>query len=149
MRRFVTTLIAALSLFAISLGTATTAEAAVARMQIYSVVWDPAGRDTRANWHLNQEFVRIKNTSRVAINISGYLLHDRAGWSYRFPRTIVPAGQTVYVHTGKGTNRPAHRYWGRGNYVWNNTGDQATLRDYNGRHLDSCSWGDRYSWKRC
>ncbi|MQA11842.1 MAG: lamin tail domain-containing protein [Pseudonocardiaceae bacterium] len=152
MRRFATTLLAALSVFAISLVTAVPAEAA-ARMQIYSVVWDLAGSDSGTNWHLNQEFVRIKNTSRVAINVTGYRLHDQAGWTYRFPQTTMAAGQTVYVHTGKGTNNPWHRYWGRGPgrgaYVWNNTGDNATLRDNLGRYLDNCSWGDSGTWKRC
>lgn len=149
MRRFATTLLAVLSVFAISLVTVVPAQAATARMQIYSVVWDPAGKDTRTNWHLNQEFVRIKNTSRVAINITGYRLHDRAGWRYFFPQTTVAAGQTVYVHTGKGRNNPWHRYWGRSAYVWNNTGDNATLRDNLGRYLDNCSWGSSGTWKRC
>lgn len=149
MRKFAATLLASLSVFALSLVSAIPAQAAAARMQIYSVVWNPAGKDTRTNWHLNQEFVRIKNTSRVAINISGYRLHDQAGWTYRFPQTTVAAGQTVYVHTGKGTNNTWHRYWGRGAYVWNNTGDNATLRDNLGRYLDNCSWGRSGTWKRC
>jgi hypothetical protein len=31
-------------------------------------------------------------------------------------------------------------YWGSGNYIWNNTGDTATLRNASGKTLDTCSW---------
>jgi hypothetical protein len=44
------------------------------------------------------------------------------------------------VHTGKGTNTTSHKYWGRSWYVWNNTGDKATLRRADGTWIHSCSW---------
>jgi hypothetical protein len=30
--------------------------------------------------------------------------------------------RVVKIHTGKGANSQTDRYWGRGWYVWNNTG---------------------------
>lgn len=30
-------------------------------------------------------------------------------------------------------------YWGSGNYIWNNTGDTATLRNASGKTVDTCS----------
>jgi hypothetical protein len=55
----------------------------------------------------------------------------------------------VQVHTGKGTNTSAHRYWGRSWYVWNNTGDTAYLRYPAGTTADTCSWGKTGSSKYC
>jgi hypothetical protein len=49
----------------------------------------------------------------------------------------------VTVHTGKGTNgKPgaADRYWGSGNYIWNNTGDTATLRSATGKTINTCKF---------
>jgi hypothetical protein len=46
----------------------------------------------------------------------------------------------VKIHTGKGTNTQTDRYWGKSWYVWNNTGDTATLRDNRGRLLDRCTF---------
>jgi hypothetical protein len=59
-------------------------------------------------------------------------------------------GATVKIHTGKGTNTAYHRYWGRGWYVWNNTGDKATLRNKAGTVKDTCAWTSRGSgYKYC
>ena len=44
------------------------------------------------------------------------------------------------IHTGKGANTQTDRYWGKSWYVWNNTGDTATLRDARGRLLDRCTY---------
>ena len=35
----------------------------------------------------------------------------------------------------------AHRYWGASSYVWNNTGDKATLKNNAGAKVDTCTWG--------
>jgi len=65
---------------------------------------------------------------------------DAQGHVYKFGTFKLAAGARVYVHTGKGTNTASHRYWQRGWYVWNNTGDKATLRRADGTWIDSCSW---------
>ncbi|HET6529553.1 MAG TPA: lamin tail domain-containing protein [Actinoplanes sp.] len=56
-------------------------------------------------------------------------------------RTDIPlgAGKRVYLHTGKGTDAQ-HRYQGSGNYIWNNTGDTAYLRNAAGKTIDTCTW---------
>ena len=53
------------------------------------------------------------------------------------------------MHTGKGTNTSTHRYWQRGSYVWNNTGDEATLRNASRTTVDSCSWGSTGDYTTC
>lgn len=44
------------------------------------------------------------------------------------------------IHAGKGTNTQTDRYWGHSWYVWNNTGDRATLEDADGHVLDQCPY---------
>jgi Lamin Tail Domain len=46
----------------------------------------------------------------------------------------------VKIHTGQGANSQADRYWAKSWYVWNNTGDTATLRDAGGHLLDQCTF---------
>jgi hypothetical protein len=52
------------------------------------------------------------------------------------------AGKQAIIHTGKGTtyttSASTHLYWGRGWYVWNNTGDKVTLRRADGSLKDTC-----------
>jgi len=46
-----------------------------------------------------------------------------------FPSFKLGAGKSVRLHTGQGTNSSTDLYWGKGWYVWNNTGDKAIIRD--------------------
>ena len=55
------------------------------------------------------------------------------------PTQIKPHGY-VKIHTGQGANTQTDRYWGKSWYVWNNTGDTATLRDAGGHLLDQCTF---------
>ena len=58
----------------------------------------------------------------------------------------------VKIHTGDGNNTSTDRYWGSGNYIWNNAGDTATLKDAKGKKLDTCSYsdpGENNSQKKC
>jgi len=47
----------------------------------------------------------------------------------------------VKIHTGHGADTAKNGYWGQSNYVWNNTGDKATLVRAGGRVVDFCKWG--------
>ncbi len=106
------------------------------------VRYDPAGSDSGSNRHLNREIVIVENRSGRTKRITGWTLRDPAGHVYRFPGTRLRPGRHVTVHTGSGRNNPGDRYWGQSNYVWNNTGDRAILRNKNGARVDTCAWGD-------
>ncbi|MFE9660182.1 lamin tail domain-containing protein [Streptomyces sp. NPDC005955] len=110
-------------------------------LHLGTIQYDSPGSDrptTRSK--LNAEWVNIHNSSRSAIQLKGYKLKDDTGYTYTFGSYKIGAGKTVKVRTGKGTNASGVRYWGRGNYVWNNDGDRARLLKPNGSRLDSCSW---------
>ncbi|MFI0236483.1 lamin tail domain-containing protein [Streptomyces sp. NPDC016845] len=109
------------------------------------IQFDSPGSDTRSNTSLNGEWVNIHNSSRSAIQLKNYKLKDRTGYTYTFGSYKIGAGKTVKVRTGKGRNAAGVRYWGRGSYVWNNTGDKARLIKPNGSQLDSCTWTRRGS----
>ncbi|OON72065.1 lamin tail domain-containing protein [Streptomyces tsukubensis] len=118
-------------------------------LHIGLVQFNSPGKDTRTNASLNGEWVNIHNNSRSPLQLKGYKLKDNTGYTYTFGSYRVGAGKTVKVRTGKGKNVSGVRYWGRGSYVWNNTGDKARLIKPNGSLRDSCSWGGKGSTKNC
>src|SRR5690606_41952135 len=108
MRRSIATALLAVGMLSFSLLTALPAEAA-ARMQIASVQYDSPGRDRGGKASLNAERVKLRNTSRVPVNITRFRLHDRQGPTYRFPQTTALAVQEITVQPGRGKNKPWHR----------------------------------------
>ncbi len=129
------------------------AQAATPAVLISKVYYNSPGSDTRSNSSLNAEWVRLTNKKSYTINLKNWTLRDRSGHVYRFTTNhYLLSGHNVYVHTGRGTNgKPAYgdRYWASGNYVWNNTGDTAYLRNGSGSLIDTCSWGSRGSYTYC
>ncbi|MFH1789303.1 MAG: lamin tail domain-containing protein, partial [Candidatus Altiarchaeota archaeon] len=88
--------------------------------------------------NLNGEWVKIRNNGDAPQDLTGWILEDDANHIYRFPDNFVlGTGDSVTVHTGSGTDSTSDLYWGRGSAIWNNDGDTATLRDEEGRKIDS------------
>ena len=148
MRRAVVAVIAAVVSMSGSVLVAAPA-AAAGGVMIYRAYYDSPGTDNRSNASLNAEYVMLRNTSTVAKDVTGWTLRDKQNHVYKFPATRIGPGQYMTVRTGKGTGNAANRYWGSGNYVWNNTGDAAYLRTPAGALTDSCSWGSTGSWTAC
>jgi hypothetical protein len=92
---------------------------------------------------LNGEYLMLTNTTKAAINLTGWTVRDAAGHSYTFGSRTLAAGASVVVHTGKGTNGHPHAadsYWGKTAYIWNDTGDTATVRTGSGATMDTCKY---------
>jgi len=83
--------------------------------------FDAAGVDAQ---NLNGEYVKVANRCSRIIGVGGWRVKDRDGNRYTFASGVRMGKGTIYVHTGKGANRPGHRYWGRTTPVWNNTGTE-------------------------
>lgn len=83
--------------------------------------FNAAGVDAQ---NLNGEYVKVTNRCSRVISIGSWRVKDRAGHRYTFASGVRMGKGTIYLHTGKGTNRPGHRYWGRTTPVWNNTGTE-------------------------
>jgi hypothetical protein len=108
------------------------------------VYYNSQGSDTGSNSSLNAEYVVIRNGDDVSHSISGWTVRDAAGRVYMFPTLRLGAGKQAAVHTGDGTTYKTsvstHLYWGRGWYVWNNTGDKVILRRADGSLKDTCTY---------
>ncbi|MFB7778088.1 lamin tail domain-containing protein [Streptomyces bauhiniae] len=116
---------------------------AAGTVQIHRVYFDSPGTDTRSNSSLNGEWVQLKNTSRSAVSLNGWVLKDASNHRYSFPNVKLGAGKYLKVHTGSGRDTTSDKYQGRRAYVWNNTSDTATLTRSNGSKVDTCSWTTR------
>jgi len=129
-------------------GLASPAEA-VSPVRFSGVQYDSPGDDTGSNRSLNGEWVKITNHASRAKVMTGWKLRDRTGYRYVFPTFRLGAGRSVRVHTGSGTNSSTDLYWRLGTYVWNNTGDKATLKNRSGVVVDTCSWVDGSGYTSC
>lgn len=136
-----------------ALAAAPGAEAAGPAVAVTRVQYDSPGPDDRSTASLNAEWVRLTNTTRGTVDLRGWTVRDATGHTYRFATTYrLGAGRHVWLHTGPGTDgRPdaGHRYWQSRAYVWNNTGDTATLRDAAGRTVDTCAWRGGGTYTAC
>jgi hypothetical protein len=111
--------------------------AATPAIRITKIYYDSPNADRGGNTSLNAEWVRITNTTSTNRSLTGWTLKDKTGYTYKFPTFTLKAKASVYVHTGKGAATSSHRYYNRTWYVWNNTGDTASLRDSKGVLKDS------------
>jgi hypothetical protein len=146
-------LIVACLIAAASILIASPAQAAPTTVYIYKVYFDSPGSDTGSNSSLNAEYVVIRNGDNVSHSVSGWTVRDPAGHVYKFGSLSLGAGKQAIIHTGKGTSyttsASTHIYWGRGWYVWNNTGDKVILRRADGSLKATCSFSGAGSVKYC
>lgn len=81
---------------------------------------------------LSDEWVKITNDG-ATVNLQGwYIQDDDAKHTYTFSSFTLGSGETVTLHSGKGTDTSDELYWG-GSNVWNNDGDTAYLYDDSGK----------------
>ncbi len=125
------------------------------KIVITRINFDPKGRHTGNNGHLNREYVSIWNSGERARRLRGWKIHDRGrDHVYRFRRLTLQPGDTVTLHTGNGDDGAAvadcaaapcptyyYLYWDLDEYVWDNRGDTATLRNRDGKIVDRCRYG--------
>jgi hypothetical protein len=135
-------LVAAALIAVTPIATTAPSMAATSPLQFGKWVADIPGKDLpRTNAMVNKETIVVRNTGKKAIAMAGYTLKDKQNHTFVFPKGFtLKAGKSVTVHVGKGTNSATHLYWKQGNYVWNNTGDTATLRNGKGTKLDTCTY---------
>ncbi len=96
---------------------------------IVQVIADPPGDD------LAGEAVVLQNDGTRPVALTGWTLRDQANTTYTFPTFTLAAGAKVTVWVKAGTDDARNLYWGRGQAVWNNTGDTAILSDAAGTEV--------------
>jgi competence protein ComEC len=105
-------------------------------LEIVRVEYDPPGDDTR---DLNSEFIVFRVL--VAGNLGGYAVEDESGKRFDFPGRVYQRGQTITLHSGRGTNTATDLYWGvSGSAIWNNGGDTVKVLGPRGHIVASYSY---------
>jgi hypothetical protein len=152
MRKSVRIIAAAAFALGAALAVGSPAEAATPALRFHGAQYDSPGSDNRSATSLNNEWVSLVNSGSAAVNLNHYTIRDASNHVYTFGNvTIAGKGGRLWLHTGKGTNTTTNRYWGSGNYIWNNTGDTAYLRNASGKSVDSCTWSSKSgrTWVAC
>ncbi|WP_135851119.1 lamin tail domain-containing protein [Halorussus salinus] len=95
--------------------------------------------DEAAN--LNDEYVVFRNAGDRTIDLSGWVVSDEADHRYAFPAgTELAPGETLTLHTGRGTDGGGDYYWNADAPVWNNAGDTVFVRDADGSLVAEVSY---------
>ena len=121
---------------------------ATGNISITEILWEQtASSDPNI---LVDEFVEIRNDDSVPIDLTGWTLSDAGPFTFNFPSRVLLPGETcrIFTHIPQGANTfPSCEFtFGRtspgapGNYIFNNGGDTANLRDGSGTLIDSCSY---------
>lgn len=118
------------------------AQATTSSVVIREIFYNSPGKDKGSNASLNAEWVLLHNRTNHAVTMTRWTLRDRAGHVYRFGTFRIRAHGNVKIHTGRGTNAQANRFWGHRWYIWNNDGDGATLKNASGVVKSRCSYSD-------
>ena len=97
----------------------------------------------KIEYDAQEEVLVLVNRTSKDLNLSGYTLVDEANHVFDFSedpgeqgkRPIIPAFDVVRIYSGRGAKYnyedPRDFYWSR-NYIWNNDGDEARLKDPSG-----------------
>jgi hypothetical protein len=118
------------------------AAAATAPVRFGVIQYNPSGPDYRTARQLDREWVIVVNQSAKVRVLTGWTVRDADHHVYRFGSFRLKPGGSVKLHTGSGRDSGSQLYWGSGNFIWNNTGDTATLENARGVKQNSCTWGD-------
>jgi hypothetical protein len=93
--------------------------------------------------NLNTEYIVFKNKTSSAVQMKGWEIISAPSSDnqhYFFPPTKVPAGGSLTLYTGSGTNAAGRRYWGSTTPRWDNSGDKAILLNAAGTTVDICQY---------
>lgn len=80
------------------------------------------------------EHVVISNTGGQSVDLTGWSMYDADDdLDYDFPDGFgLSPGQSVVLHTGDGTDRRGHLYWGLNREAWDDDGDVVYVRRSDG-----------------
>lgn len=107
-------------------------------VRISGVKWNPAGNELHRP---NAEWVKLVNTSDTAVHLEGTQMVN-GGYHYEFISSdVLPAGATMKLRLGKGSNSGMVRHWGFPVARLGNAGDKVTLATFDGTVVSCKAWG--------
>jgi hypothetical protein len=86
------------------------------------------------------EYVEIRNDDTKSIQLQNWTLSDAASHVFTFPSFLMEPGKVCRIYTNEYHPDWCGFSYGSGSAIWNNTGDNATLRDGNGILIDDYSY---------
>jgi len=94
--------------------------------------------------NLNGEWVEIANIADETIDLGGWEIGDESSsHRYTFGQFTLPAGQSVTIYSGCGSDNSSELFWCDGlGPVWSNAGDTVFIRDPNGNLIALHPYGD-------
>lgn len=102
-------------------------------IRVVEISADPEGKDRN---NLNEEYIVVKNTGDAPIDLTGWRVKDEDGHVYTFPDGFtLEIGQTVTLHTSRGTQSDSDLFWWSDRAVWDNDGDTIAIFDERGHKL--------------
>lgn len=88
--------------------------------------------DDRNN--LNDEYIEFRNKCTYPVEMTDWIIVDRAGHSYTFPEFIAQSKTKFKLHTGTGTDTETELYWNSNTPIWNNGGgDEMKMKKQDGQ----------------
>lgn len=79
------------------------------------------------DWETN-EHVSFENDGEKPLDLSGWVVRNGAGQSYRFPAgTVLRPGEPLTLHSGDGRNTETDVYWDADGPVWRSVGDTVVV----------------------
>lgn len=104
------------------------------RAAVFNWVCDPTNcppPDVKINGFCNtdpNDWVRIKNNSTQTVDLTDWWVKTSRHWHYYFPDgTLLPAGATIRLWTGTGTDTSTNLYWGLPSPIFKATGEIVQL----------------------
>lgn len=93
--------------------------------------WDAEDNDAE---NVNGEWIRVSNSGATPVSLNGWWVRDShfrgpqhgkdKGHGYVFPsNAVVPAGGSIRVHVGRGSNSATDLYWGLNESIFENASD--------------------------
>jgi endonuclease YncB( thermonuclease family) len=103
-----------------------------------------APKVTITNLDESEEFVVIENQGSASADLDGWTLSDETAKTFTFPAETLGSGETAVVTTNQTAAGapPSTTYsfdWDTG-FVWNNSGDTATLSNDSGKLVDTFAY---------
>ncbi len=101
-------------------------------IKLNSLHYDAEGNDCQ---NPNDEYVIFEGNCTYSCDLTSWTVSDTSSHVYIFPSFTIDGGNSFKLYTGNGTNTAAELYWGSTytpcKAVWNNDGDNLTLKDQN------------------
>ena len=104
-------------------------------------IWVRADAPGVESSNVNGEYIRFAPSGVSSVDLS-WTVATTNGFTYEFPRgTVIRAGETLTLRSGKGTSTRLNHYWGNTGAILVNAGQRAELRTPTSIRLGCRAWG--------